>query len=309
MTQVTNNSQGPAMAAEPTSKPQGNHPLTPIENIFIGIVGGAVEVTVDQPLVRFKNELQKRKKGEKVFTRQMFSRQALYGGYSANAVGMAGVTAVQVAANEGIKNKISQNGQRQLSTVEKFASAFAAGSMSAFVACPSELVMDRHYDNVKDFKAEQEAEMKMGKTSASKPTPTYFNTMTKMVRSQGMPVFYRGIFQTMMRDGGFTAGYAAGAKYFKDKYMPYTNKEWMAAVAGGCTAGVLSAVVTHPFDTWKTRSQAGQTTQPWQGSVYKSVEFMYQGFTPRATRVVMAVSMLYGITVYMTDKMQERKDK
>lgn len=255
-------------------------PLTHCESALVGMASGVLEVVVDQPLVTLKNELQKGGKLD-------FSARVLYGGFSANAAGMALVTAVQAGVNNALK------GWWHPSEALNFASASLAGAASALVACPSELVMDRQRENEK---------------RQASPRPTYSRTVTELVREWGLPGLYRGLLPTMVRDSGFTVAYAAGAPYLKEKLKPYLG-EWMATAVSGATAGVAGALATHPFDTLKTWRQAGLAHDVWQGTLKKSLQQLYKGFVPRATRVVMATTLLAEASAQLTEHMQRRKAK
>lgn len=265
-------------------------PLTPSESTLVGTVTGVLEVAVDQPLVTLKNELQK---GGKL----NFSARVLYGGFSANACGMALVTAVQAGVNNVLKNWFlnSRSGYHEMLN---FASAGTAGALSALVACPSELLMDR----------QREKEKAYAKAKGRTQRPTYSRTVLELAGTEGWTALYRGLLPTMVRDSGFTVAYAAGTPYLKERLKPYLG-EWMATAVSGATAGVLGALVTHPFDTWKTWSQAGLSKAVWQGSLQKSLEEAYKGFTPRATRVVMATTLLSEATEQLTQLWQRSKAK
>lgn len=277
-------------ATQPAFHPQPaverREPLTNRESALVGMASGVLEVAVDQPLVTMKNELQKDGKLN-------FSARVLYGGFRANATGMALVTAVQAAVNNALKGlwQPSENAEAL-----KFASASAAGAASALVACPSELVMDRQRENEKAYEA------------GKRQRPTYSRTVSELTREWGFSGLYRGLLPTMVRDSGFTVAYAAGAPYLKERLRPYLG-EWMATAVSGATAGLAGALATHPFDTWKTWRQAGLAHEAWQGSLKKSLQSLYKGFVPRATRVVMATTLLAEASSQLAELMQWRKAK
>ncbi|MCE5318115.1 MAG: MC/SLC25 family protein [Parachlamydia sp.] len=284
-------------ATQPASHPQPatarREPLTHRESALVGMASGVLEVAVDQPLVTLKNELQK---GGKL----NFSARVLYGGFSANATGMALVTAVQAGVNNALKGWW-QNRSTDGAEALNFASASLAGATSALVACPSELLMDRQRENEKAY---EEARHK----GQAPQRPTYSRTVTELTREWGLAGLYRGLFPTMVRDSGFTVAYAAGAPYLKERLRPYLG-EWMATAVSGATAGVVGALVTHPFDTLKTWRQAGLAHEVWQGTLQKSLQELYKGFVPRATRVVMATTLLAEASAQLTQLMQGRKAK
>lgn len=320
------------MASE-MSKDGPKKVLTPLESAVVGAAAGLVEVTVDQPLVTFKNELQSKSpslepKQSTFKWAATLSPKTLWSGWSANATGMAGVTAVQVAVKGAVENSLSNSGQRSLTEGEKFATAVAAGVLAAAVACPSELVMMSHQQRVKDY---VEA-AKKGAEAGSGKAPTYGSTTGDLYRRYGASGFGRGMVGTAVRDGGFTAAYVYGAGYFGDMLKPFCSSDKMCTLAGGVTAGLLAAAFTHPFDTWKTQKQSGVKTEFYPGGfkacvkkafketsrthgssagVRAAVEEVfrepYRGFTPRATRVVMAVTLLTTLVHKFEQALQDSK--
>lgn len=148
--------------------------------------------------------------------------------------------------------------------------------------------------------------------------PTYLKTMSGVFSRYGYTGFARGMVGTAFRDGGFTGAYMWGADYFAKRFQDQGLKDvTYSALAGGATAGVLGAVVTHPFDTWKTRRQKGLPTDffpegfvssvqnafreaykakgafaAWKAGVDAALGQPYRGFGPRSARVVMAVTVM-----------------
>ena len=170
----------------------------------------------------------------------------------ANATNMAVVTAAQSAFKEAFGTYLSEGGKKSLSEWQKFVTAVTSGFVCAAVATPFEMVMVRHADNTE----------KLLEKSVSHPgtmvRPTYLKTMSGVFSRYGYTGFARGMVGTAFRDGGFTGAYMWGADYFAKRFQDQGLKDvTYSALAGGATAGVLGAVVTHPFDTWKTRRQKG----------------------------------------------------
>lgn len=263
-------------------------PLNPAESLLVGTAAGVIEVAVDQPLVTLKNSLQTGGKTP-------LSGRALYAGFSANACGMALVTAVQTSVNATLKGWFSK-GQPALSDEQKFLSATVAGATSALAACPSELIMLQHSEKVK------------AALQQKLPKPSYHATLADAVGQVGISGLYRGLAPTAGRDAGFTVAYAAGAPYLKERLKPYLG-EWAATLVSGCSAGVIGALVTHPLDTLKTWRQSGSSAPLWKVNIKNTLEAAYKGFTPRATRVVMAVVLLSEATETLTEQLQTRKAK
>jgi hypothetical protein len=305
-------------------------PLTTLEGIVVGTVAGVMEVSIDQPLVTLKNQMQRKDKGA-VSAVQILKNlsstkavQALWSGWSSNAAGLAVVTAMQVVGTERFKGFLSQDGAKTLSEKEKLASTVAAGVVSATVAGPSEMVTMRHEARTKAF-----LDRTKDKPTAERP-PNYTSTVKDVYAKYGFAGFTRGLAGTAVRDAGFTVAYSYGGTFFKEKYMNYFSDPMSCTIAGGVTSGVIGAVVTHPFDTWKTQKQSGQVTEFWpkgfqdtlkkvftttyekegsykafKATVEEALKEPYRGFGPRATRVVMAVTVMNLVTEKLGDTLRK----
>ena len=77
-------------------------------------------------------------------------------------------------------------------------------------------------------------------------------------------------------------------------YAELLGPEWQgtSAILGGCTAGVVGATVTHPFDTSKAWKQAGLNADLWKGCFRSSVSEVFAGYVPRTLRVISAVTVM-----------------
>lgn len=235
--------------------------LDPITNTLIGAIAGVLEVTVNQPLIFFKNALQ---------TKMAIPKNPLtwYRGYAVNAGSLAPITAIQVAASglyydllfapkvsptTSSSAAVSAAATASPSLFANATSAMLAGMTSGLVSGPAESVI-----------------LQQQFTGANA-----VDTLKRMAAEAGARSVYRGTSYAMFRDGVFTAGFMALGPFLSRSFRPlFAAKsgkpaagadgpvtvsaagELAARLLGGSTAGVVAAVATHPADTIKTRYQS-----------------------------------------------------
>ena len=151
--------------------------LNEAENTLLGITSGIIEVSVMQSTNYLKNASQQ----GLPFT---LNPRVLYRGYVANCLNMGSVTGFQFFANGATKQLITGGVTRPLTPAEQIGAGFAAGSSSAILASPLELLMIQ----------QQRKGGSMGGAAAT-------------VLSAGPATVGRGLINTAMREGIYTAGY------------------------------------------------------------------------------------------------------
>ena len=151
--------------------------LNEAENTLLGITSGIIEVSVMQSTNYLKNASQQ----GLPFT---LNPRVLYRGYVANCLNMGSVTGFQFFANGATKQLITGGVTRPLTPAEQIGAGFAAGSSSAILASPLELLMIQ----------QQRKGGSMGGAAAA-------------VLSAGPATVGRGLINTAMREGIYTAGY------------------------------------------------------------------------------------------------------
>ncbi len=253
-----------------------------VQGLVRGSVTGIVEVVVDQPLVDMKNRLQR---GEKLSLRPT----DLYRGFGVNAGSMMPITAVQMGAFELAKRGLQDEQRQDLSDSKKLLAATGAGAFSASVGGPSELLMIQQQKNKATLAA----------------------TFSAVKKQYGFRIFKRAISCAAVRDGGFTAGYLAGGPALSKKLTDAGLHEPLATVAGGAAAGLVAAGVTHSADTIKTKLQADLAKERYTNvrDVYRqeTMRTLYAGFTPRATRVIMATTVMSAVNKELEKMMVNTK--
>ena len=97
-------------------------------------------------------------------------------------------------------------------------------------------------------------------TGGSKESAT--SIMRKIFQSDGVLGLYRGWWSSIMRDAPFSAMYWYSFEFFKGTCLGVTstgtsahNNSHFVNFLSGSAAGIVAAVVTHPFDVIKTQQQ------------------------------------------------------
>lgn len=261
---------------------QEKRTITPLENAGIGIAAAGAEVAIDQPLVYFKNTLQR---GQKI---NWSKPKEWYRGGGVNLASLAPTTALQVAVNGILSNYMGHDA----SISKQFVAAWLAGAASGLICCPSENLM---------------LHQQISKSSATK-------TAKELWKKHGKASLSRGMLPLCLRDGGFTCGYLALGPAIKQYLKQYSDSTMLSM--GGCVfAGLLAATVTHPFDRVKTAMQEDLSSK--QGMIGTArlmlskggLAELFKGYIPRTTRVAMAIPIMGTVTEYLQERAASKKDK
>ncbi|KNC85373.1 hypothetical protein SARC_02431 [Sphaeroforma arctica JP610] len=127
---------------------------------------------------------------------------------------------------------------------------------------------------------------------------------TEVAGKFGAARLYRGFPMTAGREALFTAGYLGLGPIAKaslqDNFPLLKENDGLALLAGGCAAGLVAGVLTHPLDTVKTRLQSDIAREvykgPWAAAKVlwkeEGAAAFYKGFLPRCARLCGAVIIL-----------------
>eukprot|EP00959_Pyramimonas_sp_CCMP1952_P025247 529618-Pyramimonas_sp.AAC.1 len=205
-------------------------PLSGTENVVLGAAGGIVETCIQMPLITYKICVQEGRALPKNFG-------GWYRGVFANAASLAPITALQMFAN-GVLEKTITGGQRPPSELEQIATAMGAGSISALIYSPVDLLVI------------QQQKLKLP------PMPA----ISHIVKHYGPLGMYRGFNACVVREAIYTAGYlglAPVAVGRLNKMAPWFEENPSTTrLIGACIGGTVAAMLTHPMDTAKTCLQA-----------------------------------------------------
>eukprot|EP00457_Paulinella_chromatophora_P010975 gb/GEZN01011094.1/.p1 GENE.gb/GEZN01011094.1/~~gb/GEZN01011094.1/.p1 ORF type:complete len:275 (+),score=22.47 gb/GEZN01011094.1/:21-845(+) len=243
--------------------------LTEGQNAFMGLVGGAMEVTMMQPLNYCKNAVQQA-------LPLSLDPRVLYRGYAANLTNMASVTCFQFQINGMVKKAFTGGEHRKLSVSEQLSAGFLAGSTSALLCSPLELIMVQQ-------------QRKGGSL------PSHFSSLL----SGGH--LGRAFFPCAMREGIYTAGYLGLAPVIREALQQQGHGPVASALVGASVGGVICSIGSHPFDTAKTCMQGDIERKTYRGmidtlrTVTQERGFargVYAGGTWRCARQICAVFIL-----------------
>lgn len=204
-----------------------------------GSLSAALEVGVNHPLWVLKTRYQ-------VGLPFVLDRKILYTGMVTNLFSQIPITVIQVSMNGAVKQWVFKD--EDPSHLQRMGIAFFAGAFSAFASTPAETGMTYMEATEKGFIASSKM----------------------LVTKRGISALYAGLFETMLRDGGFSAAYLAGQPIVKEWIISLVTKEEnsktslpqkiLISTASGVSVGILAAVATQTADTVKTvRQKAAQT--------------------------------------------------
>lgn len=255
-----------------------------VASACIGATAGIAEVSFNQPLIYFKNCLQTK-------TPIQLKPSVLYRGYGTNVATVAPITSLQVAMSAFMYKTLFAKGNRDnnITTPHLYQTALAstiAGAISGVVAGPSETVI-----------------LQQQRTGASA-----IDTMKKMYAENGLRALFRGTQPAMIRDGLFSCGFIAVVPFLTDCLHQYSMfNDFTAPLAGGLIAGLGITVLTHPFDTLKTRYQNDYTAKKYPNFLHVVKDGnLFQGVSARGTRVITGTIIISNVTRLMNREYQQR---
>ncbi|KTW26466.1 hypothetical protein T552_02946 [Pneumocystis carinii B80] len=159
--------------------------------------------------------------------------------------------------------------------------------------------------------------------SSSSIFSTVVTSIQDMVKVQGFQSLWKGLSPTLWRDVPFSGFYWLGyekIKYFLNKSPePFKNlnpktSEYVKSFISGGLSGTIAALITHPFDSVKTRRQIWYSTNGSISAVRQStwkvmydifketgIKGLFRGAVPRILKVSPACSIM--ISSYELGKM------
>lgn len=187
-----------------------------LENTAIGGISGAITVGIVQPMISLKNYAQ-------TDTKVPLNPRLWYRGVYGLAASYTPSVILQTITHGFLSDFISP----------LYASVYA-GAISAAVVCPAEGIMIQQ----------------------QKMSRSFWDAASGIYAHYGIKGLYRGLIPTAAREGAFTAGYLGVVPALKEKLKDLGLYDWQAQIGAGITAGTTASVISHPFDTYKTRLQA-----------------------------------------------------
>jgi Mitochondrial carrier protein len=204
-----------------------------------------------------------------------------YRGVTANCVNMGSCTMIQFVVGGKLRQLVQNGSDRNLSLAEEMGCGILAGSTSALVGSPLELIMIQQ-------------QRKGGSTSS-----TISNIVTTNPANIG-----RGFMGMMIREALWTCGYLSippvVRRTLMEKYPDQFPDNNRARVPAALLGGLFACYLTQPFDTVKTCMQ-GDIERSLYGSFTETAKLLYQesgvpafyrGATFRYGRMVCAVFIM-----------------
>jgi Mitochondrial carrier protein len=204
-----------------------------------------------------------------------------YRGVASNCVNMGSCTMIQFAVGGKLRQVVQAGSDRNLSLAEEMACGIGAGSVSALVGSPLELIMIQQ-------------QRKGGAALA---------TVSNVISHSPLNVT-RGFVGAMTREALWTCGYLSippvVRRTLMEQYPTQFPDNNRARVPAALLGGLFACYLTHPFDTVKTCMQ-GDIERTIYGSftstasiLYKEsgITAFYRGATFRYGRMVCAVFIM-----------------
>lgn len=256
-----------------SSEKRKNIALSPLENLSVGAIGGALETCLQMPVLTYKFCLQEGRAVPPAFS------SGWYRGVGVQAGTVAPITALQFMCNGMLQKLILQSSNRSsLTEAEMMTTAAGAGAMSALAYGPVDLIT-----------------IQQQKLNINSPLKTM---KTLMAQHGGFATIYRGFWSCAAREAVYAAGYLGLApiishKLIHDYQVFDSSSPLTASIVGACMAGTLAAVLTHPIDTAKTCVQSDMTAKVWptaRQAIPKllasgGIASLYRGMVPRTVRL------------------------
>jgi len=249
--------------------------LNEAQNASVGAACGSIEVLCLQPLNYAKNMVQQ---GQPL----TLNPKKLYRGVGANVINMGSCTMIQFAAGGSLK-KLFGKGDK-LSASEQMISGMGAGTLSALVGSPLELLMIQQ-----QLKG---------------------NNTLQALKSIATPsLFFRGFVGAAIREALWTCGYLSIPPivrgYLMEKYPDQFSTSNKARVPAALLGGLFACYLTHPFDTIKTCMQ-GDIERKKFGNMIQTARILYhEGGIPAFYR---GATFRYGrmaVAVFIIDSLKE----
>ena len=265
----------------------------PIVSIISGGIAGGVEGAVTYPFEFAKTRAQLRTEKGVKHSRNPFATvaqvyrqegiRALYKGCSALVVGSVGKDAVRFLSFDTIKNAFADPETGALSPLRNIFAGMAAGVVASITAVtPTERLKTALIDDAREQKRF---------TSAT-------HAIRTILKEDGFWGMYRGFAGTTLKQASATSfrmgSYNIIKEYERARDIPQNT---VVNFVNGAIAGTITTLLSQPFDTIKTRSQAAKATTTVEAvtSIWKDdgVRGFWRGTVMRLGRTVLAGGVLF----------------
>uniref|UniRef100_A0A7S4EQI5 Mitochondrial carrier protein n=1 Tax=Pseudo-nitzschia australis TaxID=44445 RepID=A0A7S4EQI5_9STRA len=248
--------------------------LNESQNASVGMTVGMIEVLILQPFNYAKNMVQQQRPIS-------MSPAVMYRGVVPNCINMGSCTMIQFVVGGKLKNIVSGgNDNHKFSLQEEMKCGIVAGSISALVGSPLELIM-----------------IQQQRKGGSGPT--------RVAEIAKNPVnFSRGLLGMAVREALWTCGYLSippvVRRTLMENYPTTFDTNDKARIPAALLGGLFGCYMTHPFDTIKTCMQGDIERKVYGNFLQTSrvintesgITGFYRGATFRYGRMVCAVFIM-----------------
>lgn len=235
-------------------------------NLAIGVTIGVTEAYANHPLWTLKTLIQQKKP-------LTLSWRVLYRGVASHAASSIPLDTIQTTASrifyEHPYFKSIPNVRRRL-----LGGCFG-GCFGALISSPAEMIMTRQLDK-----------------------GISVQNACKDLWSEGrVKRFYAGIGSTLVRDSLFCCGFFSGVPILRDRFERQGFHTGLASVIGGIFSGIITAIISQPFDTIKTVIQSSPDNLSTlsvgrQILIKDGFRGLFSGLTLRVGRVASGILIL-----------------
>ncbi|KAI9047964.1 hypothetical protein LZ554_007766 [Drepanopeziza brunnea f. sp. 'monogermtubi'] len=273
--------------------------IPPIVSIVSGGVAGGVEGFLTYPFEFAKTRSQlsqqlpispvtkKPSRNPYLLISQIYKAEglrALYKGCGIMVLGSVGKDAVRFLSFDTVKNAFKQE-DGTLTPLRTMLAGMSAGVLaSIFAVTPTERVKTALIDDAR--------------AGAARRYASTGHAVRTILREDGLTGLYRGFAGTTMKQASATSLRMGSYNIIKDFEVRRGVAQSTAVnFANGAVAGVVTTLLSQPFDTVKTRSQSAKVTTTMQAitGVWKEagVRGFWKGTVMRLSRTVLSGGILF----------------
>uniref|UniRef100_A0A8C8H8Y1 Mitochondrial glutamate carrier 1 n=1 Tax=Oncorhynchus tshawytscha TaxID=74940 RepID=A0A8C8H8Y1_ONCTS len=276
-----------------------------------GGIAGIVGVTCVFPIDLVKTRLQNQRQGQQIYKNMMdclvktVRSEGYFGMYRGAAVNLTLVTpekAIKLAANDFFRQHLNKN-EKGLTVFKEMLAGCGAGMCQVVITTPMEMLKIQLQDAGR-LAAQQIKPASITATSALSAT----QIARELLRTQGIPGLYKGLWATLMRDVPFSMVYFPLFAHLNQLGQPSRDESapFYWAFFSGCLAGSTAAVAVNPCDVVKTRLQSlnkGASEESYNGVVNCVSKIMRKegpsAFLKGAGCRALVIAPLFGIAQVM----------
>lgn len=251
--------------------------LSPQESFVIGAFGGALETSLQMPLITWKFFKQSQRP-----LPPLLPLKTWYRGLGAQAGSLAPITAIQVMFCDFIGTIMLRGEQRKLSDSETLMAGLGSGALSCVVYAPADLITVQ----------QQKLSAGLG------------DVVKHIVKVNGIAGIWRGAGSCALREGLYVCGYMGVAPLLKQKLVEseswFNGRSFASSLAAASIAGTAASLLSHPIDTSKTMYQADLEGKSFRSAFSafktvvrdKGVAALFVGAAPRIFRAIGAAFVI-----------------